>query len=105
VRPGAQRQAREPGAARPRWALALLQGQPEVQAQELLLGLVSVPGQGLQSALALRRALPPLFRVGGRRPGHAGTSCARIWRIAPIGHQYRWQCPEPHNGCCTRGTQ
>ncbi len=48
MRPGAQRQAREPGAARKGWALALLRGQPEVQAQELLLGLVSVPEQGLQ---------------------------------------------------------
>jgi hypothetical protein len=48
VRPGAQRQAREPGAARQGWALVLLRGQPEVQAQELLLWLVSVPEQGLQ---------------------------------------------------------
>jgi len=29
-------------------ALALLRGQPEAQAQELLLGLVSVSEQGLQ---------------------------------------------------------
>jgi len=30
------------------WALALLRGQPEMQAQELLLGRVPVPEQGLQ---------------------------------------------------------